>query len=68
MTWIPALQDGLWRAGRTIDPDDVSICFSGDLFRRDPEVIDSEQWAATRAGVEDTLTEVDAAVNDFLGS
>ena len=56
--WIPALQDGLWHVGRTIDPDDVSICFYGDLFRRDPEVIDSEQWAATRAGVEDALTEV----------
>jgi len=55
--WIPALRDGLWHVGRTIDPDDISICFYGDLFRRDPEVIDSEQWEATRAGVEDALTE-----------
>jgi pimeloyl-ACP methyl ester carboxylesterase len=55
--WIPALQDGLWHVGRTVDPDDVSICFYGDLFRRDPEVIDSDRWAATRAGAEDALTE-----------
>lgn len=55
--WIPALQDGLWHVGRTIDPTDVSICFYGDLFRRDPSVIDSDRWAETRAGVEDSLIE-----------
>lgn len=31
--WIPAIRDGLWHAGATIDPDDVSIAFYGDLFR-----------------------------------
>ncbi len=55
--WVPALQDGLWQVGHTIDPDDVSICFYGDLFRRDPETVDDDRWAATRAGVEDSLTE-----------
>ena len=54
--WIPALQDGLWRAGQTIEPADVSVCFYGDLFRRDPELIDADQWASTRAGVEEALT------------
>ena len=56
--WIPAVQDGLWLVGHTIDPNDVLMCFYGDLFRRDPEAVDSEQWVSTRAGVEDTLTEV----------
>jgi hypothetical protein len=56
--WIPAaLQDGLWRVGRAIDPDDGSICFSGDRFRHDPEVVDAEQWSTTRAGAEDALTD-----------
>lgn len=54
--WIPALQDGLWHAGRTIDPAEVSVCFYGDLFRRDPEQGDSETWDDTKAGVEDALT------------
>ena len=48
--WVPALQDGLWRVGRSVDPNDVSICFYGDLFRRDPEVVGDEQWTAARAG------------------
>lgn len=55
--WIPALQDGLWHAGRTIDPAEVSVCFYGDLFRRDPEHGDSQTWDGTKAGVEDALTE-----------
>lgn len=55
---VPALQDGLWRVGRSIDPADVSICFYGDLFRHDPERLDVEQWAATRAGIEDALTDL----------
>lgn len=55
--WIPALQDGLWHAGRTIDPAEVSVCFCGDLFRRDPERGESETWDDTKAGVEDALRE-----------
>ncbi|MDX2381010.1 MAG: hypothetical protein QNM02_14755 [Acidimicrobiia bacterium] len=31
--WIPAIRDGLWHAGTTIDPADVTIAFYGDLFR-----------------------------------
>ena len=55
--WVPALQDGLWGVGRTIDPNDVSVCFYGDLFRRDPEIVGDEQWSAARAGAQDLLTE-----------
>jgi pimeloyl-ACP methyl ester carboxylesterase len=53
--WIPALQDGLWHADRTIDPGDATVCFYGDLFRRDPEIAD-DRWATTRAGVEDLIS------------
>ncbi len=31
--WVPAIRDGLWHAGATIDPDDVAMAFYGDLFR-----------------------------------
>jgi hypothetical protein len=55
--WIPALQDGLWHVGSTIDPADISVCFYGDLFRHDPEAVDSRHWTSTRAGVEDALVE-----------
>ena len=55
--WIPALQDGLWHVGSTIDPSDIAVCFYGDLFRRDPEAVDSGHWTSTRAGVEDALVE-----------
>jgi pimeloyl-ACP methyl ester carboxylesterase len=55
--WIPALQDGLWHVGSTIDPSDISVCFYGDLFRHDPEAVDSGHWTSTRAGVEDALVE-----------
>lgn len=33
--WVPAIRDGLWHAGTTIDPDDVAIAFYGDFFRAD---------------------------------
>lgn len=56
--WVPALQDGLWRVGRSIEPHDVAICFYGDLFRRDPEAVGDEQWAAARSGAEEVLTDV----------
>jgi hypothetical protein len=31
--WLPALRDGLWRHGVTIEDSDVSVGFYGDLFR-----------------------------------
>lgn len=31
--WIPAIRDGLWHEGMSIEPDDVGIAFYGDLFR-----------------------------------
>jgi len=31
--WVPAIRDGLWHAGATIEPEDVDIAFYGDLFR-----------------------------------
>ncbi|MBV1894591.1 MAG: GPI inositol-deacylase [Ilumatobacteraceae bacterium] len=34
--WVPAIMDGLWHAGVTIEPSDVSMAFYGDLFRADP--------------------------------
>jgi pimeloyl-ACP methyl ester carboxylesterase len=54
--WVPALRDGLWHAGADIDPDDVDVCFYGDLFRHDPETgpAPDEQ---TRAGIADMLHE-----------
>jgi hypothetical protein len=37
--WLPALRDGLWLAdGPTLDDDDFSVAFYGDLFRHDPAV------------------------------
>lgn len=49
--WVPALQDGLWHHGATVDPDDVGVVFYGDLFRNDPEVPDSELYMSTRQEV-----------------
>ena len=54
--WLPALRDGLWHAGADVDPDDVAVCFYGDLFRRDPESPDQVD-ERTRAGVADMLHE-----------
>ena len=44
-------------SGSTIDPSDIAVCFYGDLFRHDPEAVDSGHWTSTRAGVEDVLVE-----------
>jgi hypothetical protein len=54
--WTPAVQDGLWHQGRTLDPDDVDVCFYGDLFRLDLATLDVEQWESSRAGAEDMLS------------
>src|SRR5262245_31728378 len=52
--WLPALRDGLWHHGATVADDDVEVCFYGDLFRRDPEVVD-EVFNRSRPGVAEML-------------
>lgn len=56
--WLPALRDGLWHHGETIADEDVSVCFYGDLFRRDPMAADAEAFEQSRAGVEEMLTKL----------
>lgn len=34
--WLPAIRDGLWHHGATLDGDDFDVAFYGDLFRNDP--------------------------------
>jgi pimeloyl-ACP methyl ester carboxylesterase len=53
--WVPALRDGLWHHGVTIDDDDVSVCFYGDLFRRDPDAADAAAFEQSRGGVAEML-------------
>lgn len=54
--WMPALRDGLWHHGATIDESDVAVCFYGDLFRRDPQAADAEAFEQSRAGAAEILS------------
>ena len=54
--WLPAICDGLWRAGEHITADDLRICFYGDLFRHDPETETPDDVARSRAGAHDLIT------------
>ena len=54
--WLPALRDGLWHHGCSVEPRDVEVCFYGDLFRLDPETLDADHWEATRSGAAEMLT------------
>ena len=56
--WLPAVQDGLWHHGRSITPDEVDVCFYGDLFRLDLATLDLDEWQTERAGAEDLLAEL----------
>jgi pimeloyl-ACP methyl ester carboxylesterase len=56
--WVPALRDGLWHHGVTIDDEDVAVCFYGDLFRRDPDAADAEAFEKSRAGVAEMLSKL----------
>ena len=56
--WLPCVQDGLWHHGRAIDPDDVAVCFYGDLFRLDPESMDLDEWKESRAGAADMMAQM----------
>jgi pimeloyl-ACP methyl ester carboxylesterase len=55
--WFPAVQDGLWHHGVAIDPDEVAVCFYGDLYRLDLSQTTEEEWKAQRAGAEELLSE-----------
>ena len=61
--WLPALRDGLWHHSRSIDEDEVEVCFYGDLFRRDPDGPDAAAFEQSRAGVAEML----AQLGDGLG-
>jgi pimeloyl-ACP methyl ester carboxylesterase len=53
--WLPALLDGLWHHDASVTPDEVAICFYGDLFRLDPETLDRSDWERSRAGTAELL-------------
>lgn len=53
--WLPALRDGLWHHGATIEDHEVAICFYGDLFRKDPQSAHAERFEQSRAGVAEML-------------
>ena len=53
--WLPALRDGLWHHGADLAHTEVEVCFYGDLFRLDPETIDTETWERSRAGAAELL-------------
>jgi pimeloyl-ACP methyl ester carboxylesterase len=57
--WLPAVRDGLWHHGVRIEPDDVDVCFYGDLFRHHPGGDEDLQRERSRAGVADMLAELD---------
>src|SRR5215813_8604627 len=56
--WLPALRDGLWHHGATVDDDDVAVCFYGDLFRRAPGTEADARLEQSRAGIAEALTEL----------
>ncbi len=63
--WLPALADGLAWHGVTLDPDEVTVAFYGDLFREDPEVgydppVDT---AAALASVSNVVKNMDPTVD-----
>ena len=53
--WMPALRDGLWHHGCEVDDADVRICFYGDMFRRRPGTEEEERLEQSRAGIAETL-------------
>lgn len=66
--WFPAVQDGLWHHGVAIDPEDVAVCFYGDLYRLDLSKVTEEEWMESRAGAEEMLSDFGGENGlDFLG-
>jgi len=53
--WLPAVRDGLWQSHAYISPEDLRICFYGDLFRRNPEVESEDDVKKSRAGAHDLV-------------
>ena len=65
--WMPALRDGLWHHGASIDEADVGVCFYGDLFRRDPSAPDAAAFEKSRAGAEEMLSKLGGGFDlDFV--
>ncbi len=63
--WLPALADGLAWHGVTLDPEEVTVAFYGDLFREDPQLgyqppVDP---AAAIASVTDLVKSMDPTVD-----
>ena len=56
--WLPALRDGLWHHGVTVDDDDVAVCFYGDLFRRMPGTAKEDRLAASRVGIAESMKDL----------
>ncbi len=48
--WLPAVRDGLWHHGVSVDDGDVEVCFYGDLFRRMPGTEEDQRIEQSRAG------------------
>jgi pimeloyl-ACP methyl ester carboxylesterase len=65
--WLPAVRDGLWHHGVTIDDDDVEVCFYGDLFRRAPGTAADDQLQQSRAGIAESLHDLGADTVAMLG-
>jgi pimeloyl-ACP methyl ester carboxylesterase len=57
--WLPAVRDGLWHHGVELDPDDLSVCFYGDLFRHHPGSEEDRRLEQSRAGVAEALSSLD---------
>jgi len=54
--WLPAVRDGLWHHGVSVDDDGVEVCFYGDLFRRMPGTEEDQQIEQSRAGIAESLS------------
>lgn len=54
--WLPAVRDGLWHHGVSVDDDDVEVCFYGDLFRRMPGTEEDQRIEQSRAGIAESLS------------
>ena len=59
--WLPAVRDGLWHHGASIDADDVAVCFYGDQFRLDLDTLDMDAWRQSKAGAEELLESIGGA-------
>ena len=56
--WLPALRDGLWHHGGTIHESEVGVAFYGDLFRRDPNAADADEFERSKRQIAQQLPEL----------